>query len=83
MSIPVDQADVSESLTRSGAYAGGCMGCTYNPPPPTWEKRSAQKCRKEERKFRPDTSAKKIMRVPFRYDKIKTKKVGKKKKRDK
>ena len=29
------------------------------PPPPTWEKSSAQKCPKEERKFRPDISAKK------------------------
>ena len=29
------------------------------PPPPTWEKSSAQKCPKEERKFRPDMSAKK------------------------
>ena len=45
---------------------------------PTWEKSSAQKCPKEERKFRPDMSAKKNVNVPLRYDKIKTKKVGKK-----
>ena len=49
-----------------------------HPPPPTWEKSSAQKCPKEERKFRPDMSAKKNVHVPLRYDKIKAKKVGKK-----
>ena len=58
---------------------GECTGCTCTPPPPTWEKGSAQKCPKEERKFRPDMSAKKNVHVPFRYDKIKlTKRVGKK-----
>ena len=41
-------------------------------------KSSAQKCPKEERKFRPDMSAKKNGHVPLRYDKIKTKKVGEK-----
>ena len=46
--------------------------------PPTWGKSSAQKSPKEERKFRPDMSAKKNVHVPLRYDKIKTKKVGKK-----
>ena len=52
---------------------GGCTGCTCAPPPPpTWEKSSAQKCPKEERKFRPDMSAK-----------IKTKKVGKKEEKKK
>ena len=56
---------------------GFALGARAPPPPPTWEKSSAQKCPKEERKFRPDMSAK-----------IKTKKVGKKerkeeKKRDK
>ena len=56
---------------------GGCTGCTCSPPP-TWEKRSAQKCPREERKFRPDMLAKKNMHVPLRYDKIKTKEVGKK-----
>ena len=61
----------------TGAYAGGGVH-----PPPTWEKSSAQKCPKEERKFRPDMSAKKNVNVPLRYDKIKTKKVGKKR-RDK
>ena len=55
-----------------------------NPPSPTWKKSSAQKCPKEERKFRPDMSAKKNVHVPLRYDKTKTKKVGKKEeKRDK
>ena len=44
--------------------------------PPTWEKSSAQKCLKEEKKFRPDMSAKMNVHVPLRYDKIKTKKVG-------
>ena len=38
---------------------------------------------KEERKFRPDMSAKKNVRVPLRYDKIKTKKVGKKEEKSK
>ena len=52
--------------------------------PPTWEKSSAQKCPREERKFRPDMSAIiKNEHVPLRYDKIKTKKVGKKKKTEK
>ena len=46
--------------------------------PPTWEKSSAQKCPKEEEKFRPDMSAKKNVHVPLRYDKIKTKKVEQK-----
>ena len=45
-------------------------------PTPTWEKSSAQRCPKEERKFRPDMSAKNNLHVPFTYDKIKTKKVG-------
>ena len=50
-----------------------------HPPSPTWENRSAQKCPNEERKFRPDMSAKlKNVYVPLRYDKIKTKMVGKK-----
>ena len=61
---------------NSGAYAGGCTGCTCTPPPPTWEKSFAQKCPKEKRKFRPDMSAKKNVRVPLRYHKIKTKKLG-------
>ena len=52
-------------------------------PPPTWEKSSAQKCPKEERKFRPDMSAKKNVHVPLRYDKIKAKKVGKKEENNK
>ena len=47
---------------------------------PTWEESSAQKCQKEKRKFRPDMSAKKNVHVPLRYHKIKTKKLGKKKK---
>ena len=46
--------------------------------PPTWEKRSAQKCPKEKRMFHPDMLAKKNVRVPLRYDKIKMKRVGKK-----
>ena len=58
---------------------GGALGAPA-PPPPTWEKSSAQKCPKEERKFRPDMSAKKNVHVPLRYDKMKTKKVGKNKK---
>ena len=62
---------------------GVALGARAHPPPfpsPTWEKSSAQKCPKEERKFCPDTgmSAKKNMHIPLRYDKIKTKKVGKK-----
>ena len=48
----------------------------HQTPPPTWEKSSAQKCPKEEKKFRRDMSAKKNVHVPLRYDKIKTKKVG-------
>ena len=49
----------------------------------TWEKSSAQKCPKEERKVRPDMSAKTNVHVPLRYDKIKTKKAGKKEERSK
>ena len=65
----------------TGAYAGG-GGCALGArASPTLEKSSAQKCPKEERKFRPNMSAKKIVHVPFRYDRIKTKKVGEKKKR--
>ena len=52
-------------------------------PPPTWEKSSTQKCPKEERKFRPDMLAKNNVHVPLRYDKIKTKKVGKKEEKSK
>ena len=52
-------------------------------PPHTWEKSSAQKCPKEERKFRSDMSAKKNVHVPLRFDKIKTKKVGKKEEKSK
>ena len=55
---------------------GGALGARA--PPPHLEKSSAQKCPKEERKFRPDKSAKKNVHVPLRYDKVKTKKVGKK-----
>ena len=47
-------------------------------PPPHLENSSAQKCPKEERKFRPDMSAKKNVHVLLRYNKIKTKKVEKK-----
>ena len=56
---------------------GGCTGCTCTPPPHLG-KSSAQKCRKEERNFRPDMSAKRNVHVPLRYHKIKTKKLGKK-----
>ena len=62
--------------TKAGAYVG--VGVRTPPPPPTWKKSSTQKCPKEERKFRSDKSAKKNVHVPLRYDKIKTKKVGKK-----
>ena len=49
---------------------GGALGARASP---TLEKSSAQKCPKEERKFRPNMSAKKIVHVPFRYDKLKRK----------
>ena len=49
---------------------GGALGARA---PPTWEKSSAQKCPKEERKFHPDMLAKKNVHVPLRYHKIKTK----------
>ena len=52
-----------------------------HPPPPAWENSSAHTCPKHDGKFRPDMSAKRNVQVPLRYDKIKTKKVGKKKKR--
>ena len=44
-----------------------------HPPPPNQEKSSAQKCPKEEIKFRPEISAKQNVHVPLRYDKINTK----------
>ena len=47
------------------------------------EKSSAQKCPKEERKFRPDMSSKDNAHVPLRYNKIETKKVGKKRRYNK
>ena len=62
---------LSKALRKSiktapaGAYEGGCT-CTMG------EKSSVQKCPKEERKFRPDMSAKKNVYVPLSYDKIKT-----------
>ena len=56
-------------------HRGGALGARA---PPTWEKRSAQKCPKEERKFRPDMSAKKNVHILLRYHKTKTKKLGKK-----
>ena len=59
----------------AGVYAGGALGSRAPPPPSHLEKSSAQKCPKEERKFRPDKSAKKNVHVPLRYDKIKTKKL--------
>ena len=54
---------ILQARTREG---GGALGARA---PPTWEKSSAQKCPKEERKFRPDMSAKKNMHVPLRYHK--------------
>ena len=62
---------------------GGVHWVHLHPPPPTWEKSSAHKCPKEVGKFRPNMSAKKNVRVPLRYDKIKTKKVGKKEEKSK
>ena len=47
---------------------------------PPLKQSSAQKCLKDERKSRPDMSAKR-MHIPLRYNKIKTKSKEKKKKR--
>ena len=66
----------------TGAYAGGgALGARA--PPLTWEKDSLRNVQKIERKFRPDMSAKKNVHVPLGYDKIKTKKVGKKEEKSK
>ena len=70
-------------METAGAYAGGGGGAlgalgARAPPPPTWEKSSAQKCPKEEKMFRPDMTAKKNVHVPLRCHKIRTKKVEKK-----
>ena len=46
--------------------------------PPHLEKKFRSEMSKEERKFRPDMSSEKNVHVPLRYNKIKTKKVGKK-----
>ena len=60
---------------QARTQGGGALGARA---PPAWNKSSAQKCPKEERKFRPDISAKKNVHVPLRYHKIKTKKLGEK-----
>ena len=66
-------------LHTTGAYAGEVHWVHVQPlppPPPTWKKCFAQKCLKEEKKFRPDMSdmsAKKNVHVPLRYDKLKRK----------
>ena len=59
---------------------GGALGA--HAPPPHLKKSSTQKRPKEERKFHPDMSAKR-MHILLRYDKIKTKKVGKKEEKSK
>ena len=72
------QAHRAAFVSKSaGAYAGegGALGARA---PPTRRKSSPQKCPKEEKKFRPDISAKKSVHVPLRCHKIKTKKVEKK-----
>ena len=61
----------------AGAYARG-VHWVFVHPPPHLEKSSTQKCPKDERKFCPDMSSKKNVHVPLRYNKVKTKKVGKK-----
>ena len=71
--------DATSNNLQARTQGGGALGARASPPP-TWEKSSAQKCPKEEQKFRPDMSVKKNVHDPPRYDKIKTKKVGKKKK---
>ena len=73
-----DSNSNSNSDSNSNSRRVGALGALGARAPPTWEKSSAQKCPKEERKFRPDMSAKKKVHVPLRFDKIKTKKVGKK-----
>ena len=67
-----------QHLKYAGAYAGGGVHWVHvhPPPPPTWEKSSAQKCSKDARKFRLDMLAKENVHVPLRYDKSKTKKLG-------
>ena len=71
-----------EKALYTGVYAGGggVHWVHVHPPPPHLGKSSPQKCPKEERKFRPDMSAKKNVHILLRCDKIKTKKVGKNKK---
>ena len=44
-----------------------------HPLPPNQEKSFAQKCPKEEIKFRPEISAKQNVYIPLRYDKTNTK----------
>ena len=53
-----------------------------HPPPPPGNKVPLRNVQ-EERKFHQDMSARKNVRVPLRYDKIKTKKVGKKEEKSK
>ena len=78
-------AKQSQHLWRActaGAYAGGCaLGARVSPP--HLGKKVPLRNVQEERKFRQDMSARKNVRVPLRYDKIKTKKVGKKEEKSK
>ena len=61
----------------TGAYAGG-GGALGARAPPHLGKKFHSKMSKREEKLRPDMSAKENVHVPLRYDKIKTKKLGKK-----
>ena len=65
-------------MDKGACAGGGALGASAPPPPPGKKFRSEMS--KREEKFHPDTSAKKDVQVPLRYHKIKTKKLGKKKK---
>ena len=75
--VPLDVLIILQPRTQGGAL--GALGARA--PPPHLKKSSAQKRPKEERKFRPDMSAKR-MYVPLRYNKIKMKKVREKRRKE-
>ena len=71
--------ELYSKLGTPSAYEGGGGGRGVHSQP--GKKLPLRNVPKEERKFRPNMSAKKNVHVPLRYDKIKTKKVGEKKKK--
>ena len=62
---------------------GGCTGCMCTPPPPPGKKVPLRNVPKRRESFAQICRQKKNVHVPLRFDKIKTKKVGKKEEKSK